>query len=96
MLRKSTSHDYWPKQKPGLRAPGRRAPAEERGYQKEVAKVRKWWLEALEEVEKIVQPEEKLTRGPCKIRTNRGFSRAWPPSALFDFASPEAPRYLVG
>ena len=34
--------------------------AQERGYQKEVAKVRKWWLEALEEVEKIVQPEEKL------------------------------------
>ena len=33
---------------------------QERGYQKEVAKVRKWWLEALEEVEKIVQPEEKL------------------------------------
>ena len=33
---------------------------QERGYQKEVEKVRKWWLEALEEVEKIVQPEEKL------------------------------------
>ena len=33
---------------------------QERGYQKEVAKVRGWWLQALEEVERIVQPEEKL------------------------------------
>ena len=31
-----------------------------------------------------------------ELRPNRGFSRAWPPSALFHFASPEAPRYLVG
>ena len=34
--------------------------AQERGYQKEVEKVRKWWLEALEEAEVIIQPEEKL------------------------------------
>ena len=37
---------------------------QERGYQKEVAKVRKWWLEALEEVERIVQPEEKCCYRP--------------------------------
>ena len=42
--------------------------AQERGYQKEVAKVRKWWLEALEEVEKIVQPEEKLKIGRASCR----------------------------
>ena len=33
---------------------------QERGYQKEVEKVRKWWLQALEEAEVIIQPEEKL------------------------------------
>ena len=34
--------------------------AQEREYQREVEKVRKWWLEALEEAEVIIQPEEKL------------------------------------
>jgi len=33
---------------------------QERAHQRAAAKVRKWWLEALEEVEVIIQPEEKL------------------------------------
>ena len=33
---------------------------QERRYQEEVAQVRAWWLEALEEVERIVQPEVEV------------------------------------
>ena len=50
--------------------------AQERGYQKEVAKVRKWWLEALEEVEKIVQPEEKLILWSAEDQEQRRQERA--------------------
>ena len=49
---------------------------QERGYQKEVAKVRKWWLEALEEVEKIVQPEEKLIVWSAEDQEQRRRERA--------------------
>ena len=37
-----------------------------------------------------------LTRGPRKIGTNRGFLATRAPTGKFHFASPAAPRYLVG
>ena len=49
---------------------------QERGYQKEVAKVRKWWLEALEGVEKIVQPKEKLIVWRAEDQEQRRRERA--------------------
>ena len=39
---------------------------------------------------------EQASRTPRKIRINRGFLRTLAPTGKFHFASPEAPRYLVG
>ena len=41
-----------------------------------MAKVRKWWLEALGEVEKIVQPEDKLILWSAEDQEQRRRERA--------------------